>query len=139
MNIKEVAEELNGNNIDIKGCFFRDIDLKELGFVIAYGQSDDLLELEGAMRDEYGAYNGTEIKLNSGGVIENKCESEDCLYFLKEERDAKFYIKAEFDPKESDAIWLITTNIPHETFNIINDENELWCKGIIFDIKSLQE
>ena len=137
MDIKEVAEKLNGQNID-KGFSPGNIDLKELGFVIAYGQSDDLLELEGSIRDEYGAYNGTTIKLNSNGVLENQCEDEDCPYFLKEERDAKLFIKAEWDSKEEDAIWLITTNIPHETFNIINDDNELWCKGIVFDIKSLK-
>jgi len=137
MNIKEVAEKLDGQNID-KGFSPGNIDLKELGFVIAYGQSDDLLELEGAIRDEYGAYNGTTIKLNSFGVVENQCEDEDCPYFLKEERDAKFFIKAEWDSKEDDAIWLITSNIPHETFNIINDDNELWCKCIVFDMELLQ-
>lgn len=138
MNIKEVAEKLNGQNID-KGFNSGNIDLKELGLVIAYGQSDDLLELEGSIRDEYGAYNGTTIKLNSSGVVENLCEDEDCPYFLKAERDAKYFIRAEWDLKEEDVIWLITSNIPHESFNIINDDNELWCKGIIFNIKSLED
>ena len=138
MNIKEVAGKLNGSNID-KGLALTGVELLRLGVVVAYGQSDDLLQLRGAIADEYGAYNGTEIKHNSNGVIKNLCDTEDCPYFLKEEREAKFYIKAEWDPKESDEIWLITTNIPHETFSIINDENELWCKGIIFDIKSLKE
>ena len=138
MNIKEVAEKLNGQNINPRGNLTMDIDLKELGFVIAYGQSDDRLELEGAIRDEYGAYNGTTIKLNNFGVLENKCDDVVCPYFLKEEGEAKFFIKAEWDPEESDVTWLITSNIPHETFNIINDDNELWCKGIVFDIESLQ-
>ena len=138
MNIKEVAVILNGQNIDPRGNITMDIDLKELGFVIAYGQSDDLLELEGVIRDEYGAYNGTTIKLNTNGVLETQCEDEDCPYFLKEEREAKFFIKAKWDPEESDETWLITSNIPHETFNIINDDNELWCKGIVFNIESLQ-
>ena len=135
--IKEIAKKLDGNNLD-RRLDSGDIDLQGMGFVIVYGQSDDLLELDGAIRDEYGAYNGTQIKLNSKGVIENLCESEDCPYYLKEEREAKFYISAEFDPSSIDATWLITSNIPHETFNIMEDD-ELFCKGIIFDIRSLQE
>lgn len=39
---------------------------------------------------------------------------------------------------DTDFTWTYTTNINHECFNIYDDD-EKYCKGIVFDIKSLSE
>ena len=136
MTVKEIAEKLNNNDIDV-GLVLTGVELLRLGVVVAYGQSDDLLQLRGAIADELGAYEGTEIKLNNKGIVKNLCDEEDCPYFLKEESEARFFIKSEYDPASIDATWLITSNIPHETFDLMS-EDELFCRGIVFLLGDLQ-
>lgn len=79
-------------------------DLAEDGITIFYGQSDDLLEAEGAFFEEFGAWNGTTIYFTNG------------------------YVKAEWT--EGEPNWVISTNVPHVTFDMI-DEGMIYCRGII--------
>ena len=44
-------------------------------------------------------------------------------------------VRAVWQPKElKGASWLITTEIPHATFDIYDDENpeQIFCRGIVF-------
>ena len=59
MNIREVADKLNGIQYGSEGEVLTLVYCKELrreGIVVVRGYSDDLLEFDGAISDELGAY-----------------------------------------------------------------------------------
>lgn len=91
-----------------------EIDLaKESGLVVVYGCSDDLMEMDGALTDEFDVY---------GGGNAYVCN-------LRE-------IKAVWCPPEGGS-WAYRTKIPHATFKVMEGE-ELYCTGIVFDIKDVR-
>lgn len=86
---------------------------KDNGFVVVFGYSDDNAEFRGAIFDEIDCYDGGEI-------------------FSKD----KYYINAVWC--KSDISWTYDTNIPHETFDVLDYEDDsIYCRAIVFDIDSL--
>ena len=104
---------------------------KNKGIVVVYGYSDDLVEFDGAFRDEVGAWEGAEIYLDANGPIQ-PCECE-CKYYKAAMKDAKkinaFWCLDEW-------AWEFRTDIPHEEFEFYSD-GEPFCKGIVFYKKDL--
>ena len=130
MDIVSFAEMLNGREYR-QEITKEEIKLaKDLGFVVVFGYSDDLTELEGAISGEVSSYNGTTIYLTKEGIFE-ECECE-CKYSIKAKENSKvievFWGRG--------FTWEYETNIPHEIFEII-EEDEKYCRGIVFDIKNL--
>ena len=134
MNIKEFAEMLDGSEypFDVSN------EVKEIaklnGFVIVYGASDDLMEFDGVICDELGAYDGGEAFLDENGLIENKCDCDDCPYFKAsmigaQKIEALWY-------KEEGLGWSYKTEIPHETFDIIED-GDIYCRGLVFELRNV--
>lgn len=105
--------------------------------VIVYGASDDLMEFEGAIYDELGAYGGTTAFVDSKGLlpsrdsIDNDTELED--FFIR--RKTAKTIKAIWG--RNDYSWIFETNIPHAMFNIIED-GEKYCRGIVFSLDDIK-
>lgn len=77
MTAKELAQRLDGHEYG-KGMTGQEAAAaKAAGLVIAYGYSDDLLEFEGAIYDEAGAYNGTTVCIKDGRLLsEPSCGDE---------------------------------------------------------------
>lgn len=134
MTIKEFAQMLNGRSEDYVMVLGESKQAKELGFVVVYGYSDDNAEFEGAISNEVGCYNGGEIYLDKNGIFED-CE-EECKY-SKEAKKACKCIEAAWDDSDGEYAWTYKTDIPHETFDVLDEEGNKWCRGIVFDIKSL--
>lgn len=99
------------------------------GLVIIYGASDDLMEIEGAVRDEVGAP-GT-VHFTKAGLLENPCEDDDCPYFAKEKEKA-----AAVHAKQNELGWVYETDIPHFKF-IIMEDGEQYGEGIVFDLRDV--
>ena len=131
MTIHEFAAMLDGREYGYEITPAEEKQAKELGFVVVYGYSDYNAELSGAMSDEAGCYNGGTIHLDKNGIFEN-CDS-DCKYALAAKGLCKI-IEAVWC--EGDYSWTYKTDIPHATFDIVED-GEKYCRGIVFDIKSL--
>lgn len=108
--LKEFAEKLNGRQYLNELTKELEAYAKENGIVIVYGQSDDLMEVRGAIDEEFGCYDG--------GIF--------YLGFAK--------VEAVWCPKGTDYSWGYETDIPHETFTIMEDD-EHYCKGIVFYLK----
>ena len=133
--IKEIAMALNG--MEQGESIPRTIRQQciNLRIVVVYGASDDLMEFDGAIRDELGAYDGGTEYINSEGIYEEKDE---CCY------ECKFAIANRARCKSIEAIWNggngysweYKTDIPHETFEIMED-GEKYCKGIVFSLNDL--
>lgn len=97
---------------------------KENGIVIVYGASDDLMELDGAIYDVFGCYEGGVCCLDSeGNILEemtNNCRTIEAVWCGEGEKFT----------------WTYKTDIPHETYEIY-DDTEPYCKGIVFYKKDL--
>lgn len=127
MTPQELAEKIN--NREYECVVTRDTSAlaKQNRLVIVYGASDDLMEFDGAIYDEVGCYDGGVVRVGKNGVCEN-CEAD--------------YIEALWcknaDDTKSDVAWQYNTQIPHATFNILED-GEIYCVGIVFSIDDLKE
>lgn len=130
--LKQWAMKLNGRKYGNEVSHFEIKELEENGLVAVYGRSDDLSEFVGAINDEFDCYKGGTIYLTHNGIFKNKCE-DDCPYAIKERNKCKAIaiIWGKI------ASWEYETSIPHEVFEIVED-GKLYCRGIIFDVKSLE-
>lgn len=144
MNIKEWAEKLN--NIEYPADEIWDMrkELENDGVVVVYGASDDLIEIEGAIIDEYPAYVEETYYWSGNGFISNDRINEFLDYIDDEYRE--FYPLFRNNKEQS---WIRTkpgkdcqfeyeTNIPCEWFNVMED-GELYCKGFVFNRSDLKE
>ena len=109
---------------------------KENGFLVVFGASDDLLELRGAINDEIGAWEGTELFFYQGKPLMNRCSEEDCPYYLDIKKQAKNKIEAIWN--KDGYSWVIESNIPYAPFDIMED-GEKYCRGIVIDMKSVAD
>ena len=142
MSPKDIAEKLNG--VEYNREFFKHIEAvaaeaKQHGIVIVYGASDDLMEFEGAFREELGA--PCEAKIGRSGPLTlwseiDHDDIEDARDYFNAEREAKWSI-ASLWCKEPDISWTFQTDIPHETFNIMEDGG-VFCRGVVFSLNDLQ-
>lgn len=128
MTRDEAAATLNGNEYRDEGS--RDLfkNMKEDGLVAVFGASDDLMEFRGAIDDEVGCSNGGTAYLTSSGLVANRCESDDCPYFIESRKKAAT-IEAIWD--RGGISWQYETEIPHSTFKIKEDGDD-YCEGIVF-------
>lgn len=127
MTKKELAEKLNGRQY---GDSFKDVmeDAMASGLVIVTGASDDLMEFQGAIEDEGGCFDGGEVYFDKNGVSQDGTERANMIETLWCEG-------ANVDGCQ--ATWSYKTDIPHETFEIWEDE-ELYCIGLVFSIEDIK-
>lgn len=140
MDAKELAAKLHGRE------YLREItdeeakQAKAAGLVVAFCASDDLIEFRGAIRDEGDCYDGGTVLIDAKGVLpswDEASESEETAqeYF---ERKAKARTITALWPlaNEPGYTWTYKTDIPHETFEIVED-GEPYCRGIVFNIRDI--
>ena len=135
--MKEFAEMLSDRSAGEEITKAEERQAADAGLVVAYGYSDDNVELRGAIDSEIGAWNGTTIHTTPDGVLEDPaCDSAEncsCPYFTAAKKAAKA-IEAVWGA--GGVSWTFKTDIPHETFNIYED-GELFCVGIVFSVEDL--
>ena len=122
MTAKEMAERLNGCQYGNEITRAEAQLAKENGLVVVYGYSDDNMEFDGAIYEEIGCWGGGYAYINRSGMLEDPhCDSkEECKYFQSASKDCK-KIKACWDAPGK-APWTFETDIPHETFNVYEDD-----------------
>lgn len=140
---KAFAAKINGRNypgrLTKDECLFA----KENGLLVAYGASDDLLEFEGVIYDEVGAYDGTKVtvtvKQGKLKLLQDNEEIKDAINLLEREgykitfdSERTFTVTAEWCPKDFDGSWRISSNVPVDYFDIMED-GERFCRGIVID------
>jgi len=105
--------------------------------VICYGHSDDLVELDGAFREEYDSYEVGDIYLwPEMKVPDLPCDCDDserCPLFQKIKPTKK--IEALWCATD-EASWTFKADVPTETFTIMED-GEVFCVGIVFEIDAI--
>lgn len=127
MTKEELAQRLNGREyrnevtpLDIKQA-------QESGLVIVFGASDDLMEFEGAISEEF----GTEARFNKDGTLLEYC-SDECIHYQNAWKKSN-----KIDAEYINGVWSYATSIPHAKFQIF-DEKELYCNGIVFSMDDLK-
>lgn len=134
MDAKLLAAMLTGREYGSEITRAEEAEAKAAGLVIAFGASDDLLELRGAIHDEAGAYDGGKVRVDRAGIIPNfedidRDDKEELRrYFKRENGGSEIEAAWEGEPGYS---WIIKTSVPHETFEIVED-GEPYCRGIVF-------
>ena len=139
MTAKQLAEKLDGREYRHEITPEEEREAENNGLVVVTGYSDDGVEFYGAISDEVGAYNGTEIYLTKEGILKcPDCEAEtyNCPYFNHEMEKAKKITAVRCKNGCYDFAWMFDTDIPHETFRILED-GEHFCIGIVFSIDDL--
>lgn len=134
MDAKELAQALNG--IEYPPEISRELceQAREAGLVIVHGAGDDLVEFEGAISDERGCYGGKTFVIDGKGLQLSferaRDDGEDALrdYFAREGKGKALKALWCAEPGYS---WTYQTDIPHETFEVIED-GEPYCRGIVF-------
>lgn len=144
---EELAERLNGR---MYGSELYPVDenlAKESGLVVLFGQSDDLIEFRGAIYDEQGASEFGEVHFTKKGkfIDEDKISE---IRQIEEDWEVEINIKlntietiwddlVKTDDGNIHCSWQYKTEIPHSTFDIFEDD-DLYCRGIVFDINDLK-
>lgn len=135
MDYQELAKILNGGTYRNETTKKIEQTAKENGIVIVFGASDDLMEFRGAIYDEVDCYEGGTAYLNANGLFQSKCDDDNCPYAQNEKLSCKT-ITSIWCGKDTDFTWSYKTDIPHATFEILDDD-EKYCLGICFDLAEL--
>jgi hypothetical protein len=136
-NKEKFALKLNGRQYGSEIGEEEEREAKDLGLLVIFGYSDDNVEFRGYFSDEVGCYDGGNIKIHKNGVLprHEDCECEHCGYSILASLCAS--IEAIW-PGEEGYSWTYKTNIPHSTFDIL-DDGEKYCRGLVIDIQSLPQ
>lgn len=134
--LKEMAATLNGREYKQEMTPGEIDAAREAGMVVVYGQSDDTTVFHGAVEGERNTTNGGAIYLTERGFFE-ECAC-DCIHCQEARKKAAclnvLWCKGPY-------VWHYDTTIPHETFEIIDNqpaENLKFCQGIVFYLGALK-
>ena len=141
MTKEELAAKLSGIDYParqgIPGEFIR--AAQQAGLVILYGASDDLMEFEGARREEIGCWDGGFAYVDQAGVLPDPdCIDDEDSQVASDYHQRKPHAKPieALWCKEDGYSWTYKTEIPHATFEVV-DGDEPYCRGIVFDLADL--
>lgn len=137
MTKEELATLLNGRQY--RGEITRDEakQAKAAGLVVVYGASDDLMEFDGAIDDERGAYEGATVLIVDGQIFDEYGCVSHCKYFKAAQKDAQTRGKTIRAVWAQDGYsWTFKTDIPHATFEVVEDGGP-YCRGIVFSLSDM--
>lgn len=141
------AEKLNGRVYpdvitDLENCY-----VAENGLIVVFGFSDDQIYFKGKINDEVYVGDETDFVIVPPGIEIPYGDDESDVYLKSEKFEAivieenssitENRIKTLFSPEEIDCTWLIKTDLPHSSFDVMEDDGEIYCKGIIIDTADL--
>lgn len=99
------------------------------GLVVVYAASDDLVEVEGAMTQEIGAFDGVKlIASKAQGFYEATAGEPDIEFRWCDESSA-----------DSVCPWSVICNLPHRKFDILDDEGYVASVGVVLHIDDIPE
>ncbi len=135
--MKAMADLLNGSQYPFAPIKEIVDSAKAAGLVIVYGASDDLVEFDGAFRDQVNRYDGGTVLVDSQGVLDRDQVDDDddeaiAAYTLRSKGARR--IEALWGQNGYD--WSYQTDIPHATFEILQG-TERYCRGIVLAVDDL--
>lgn len=99
------------------------------GLVVVYAASDDLVEIEGAMTQEIGAFNGVKLTASKAQGFYETAAGEPDIEFRW------------CDDNSGDSVcpWSVICNLPHRKFDILDDEGYVSSVGVVLHIDDIPE
>lgn len=99
------------------------------GLVVVYAASDDLVEIEGAMTQEIGAFNGVKLTASKAQGFYETAANEPNIEFRW------------CDDNFGDSVcpWFVICNLPHRKFDILDDEGYVSSVGVVLHIDDIPE
>lgn len=99
------------------------------GLVVVYAASDDLVEVEGAMTQEIGAYDGVKLTVSKAqGFYETTAGEPDIEFRWCDDSS-----------EDSVCPWSVICNLPHRKFDILDDEGYVCSVGVVLHIDDIRE
>ena len=99
------------------------------GLVVVYAASDDLVEIEGAMTQEIGAFNGVKLTASkTQGFFETAADESDIEFRWCDDNSG-----------DSVCPWSVICNLPHRKFDILDDEGYVASVGVVLHIDDIRE
>lgn len=99
------------------------------GLVVVYAASDDLVEIEGAMTQEIGAFNGVKLTASkTQGFFETAADESDIEFRWCDDNSG-----------DSVCPWSVICNLPHRKFDILDDEGYVASVGVVLHIDDIPE
>ena len=139
MTKEKLAYLLNGREYGLEISSEEEKEAEESGLIVIFGYSDDGVVFAGKISDQFGGWDGKSFRLdkqeNEIEVVEIDVRNIGFVNSLTGKESNM--VHAIWSPKEPKASWLITSDIPHATFNI-DEDCELFCRGIVIDIKDIK-
>ena len=113
-----------------------EMQAKAAGLIVIFGASDDLMEFRGFVDDERGA--PTIALLDAKGLLPFREDIEHDDEALKDYFARAPQVRAvdALWAKEEGYSWTYRTDVPHVTFEIVED-GEPYCRGIVIDVADL--
>lgn len=139
MTKEQLAAMLNGREYGAEITKAEAMQAKTDGLLVIYGASDDLVEFDGAFCDEASAYEGAVVRVYPEGILQawedlEKDDEDDVEgYFADKKRSIQ--VTADWDTQGYS--WVIETDIPHATFEIM-DDGEKYCRGIVIAVSDIK-
>lgn len=97
--------------------------------VVVYAASDDLVEIEGAMTQEIGAFNGVKLTASkTQGFFETAADESDIEFRWCDDNSG-----------DSVCPWSVICNLPHRKFDILDDEGYVCSVGVVLHIDDIPE
>lgn len=143
--LKLFASKLNGRERRNEITKEEELEAKEKGFLVIFGQSDDLMEMRGIVDDEFDVNWGkpTCVFFTEKDSLQNHFRQlgnvqEETLKNILEYFNVpllKICVE-EFASRhgENNFAWYYSTDAVHATFDIF-DEGDPYCKGLVIDFK----
>jgi hypothetical protein len=139
MTKEQLAALLNGRECRSEITRDEAVQAKAAGLVVVYGASDDLMEFDGAFRDEIDCYNGGDALVDANGVLDRDQiddNDDNAIADFVERKKSAQVIEAIWSEAGNAAAWTYKTEIPHATFDVM-DEGDTYCRGIVFALADL--
>lgn len=132
MTKEELAAKLNGRQYPTRFTEAEILQAKAEDLVVILGidRSERFMVIWGAVNDVIIADDGDRALFTTTGLLINKCDDDECPYFL-ERVDGARSVTVFWD--RDDYTCVFETDIPHSTFDIL-DGDEKCCRGIVFSL-----
>lgn len=138
MTPKELATRLNNREYGEEITAAEEKLARENNLVVVFGYSDDNMELRGAITEEVGVGEDTEIQIYKTyeiGILpdfENVKDDEDAAkYYFGCKENVEYKIRSIWGKDGYSFVY--ETNADHETFDIM-ENNGKYCRGIVFHV-----
>jgi hypothetical protein len=147
MTKEELAAKLNGSTYPLDLSKELTQAAKAARLVIVTGGSDDLIEFAGAIYDEAGApgeilIDPETLQLGqSSADIDRDDEEVLKKYFVYDIAVKRLAAMPKIEAlwcEEEGYSWTYKTNIPHATFDVWDDPETKYCRGLVFSLDDLK-